>query len=181
MFAGLEIRSTLYLDWKGWRLEYASIEAGLAGGRRSEIRLLPYYLGKPAVHEDFVKAAIELAHDFGDSPALIETSFASPSQATTYYRPPVETDKHGNVCKTRPKKVKKEKEAKVWAEQPRAFSDVADFDLREWDATDSWRDVELQTEEFNTFMEDFRDEDLDDMDELSDREDGGDEDNTNEY
>ena len=41
LFAGLEIRRTVAMEFKGWRLLYTSVEAGKAGGRRGELRLRP--------------------------------------------------------------------------------------------------------------------------------------------
>jgi hypothetical protein len=41
LFAGLEIRKTISMDFEGWRLVYTSVEAGKAGGRRGELRLRP--------------------------------------------------------------------------------------------------------------------------------------------
>jgi hypothetical protein len=41
LFAGLEIRKTVAMEFEGWRLLYTSVEAGKAGGRRGELRLRP--------------------------------------------------------------------------------------------------------------------------------------------
>jgi len=41
IFGGLEYRSTLALDFKGWQLLYTSIEGGKADGRRGELSLKP--------------------------------------------------------------------------------------------------------------------------------------------
>lgn len=64
LFTGLEIRKTVVMAYEGWQLHYTSIEAGGAGGRRGELRLLPVRLGKsarPATEEEFVDAACRLA------------------------------------------------------------------------------------------------------------------------
>ena len=66
LFAGLEIRSTLSFEYRSWLLRYTSIEAGKAGGRRSELALRPSRDRKPAVEQDFIKMAYELASEFGD-------------------------------------------------------------------------------------------------------------------
>ncbi|PVH80198.1 hypothetical protein DL98DRAFT_515690 [Cadophora sp. DSE1049] len=66
LFAGLEIRSALSFDYRFWRLRYTSIEAGKAGGRRSELRLRPSHDRKPADEKDFINMAYELASEFGD-------------------------------------------------------------------------------------------------------------------
>ncbi|KAH7409633.1 mitochondrial inner-membrane-bound regulator-domain-containing protein [Cadophora sp. MPI-SDFR-AT-0126] len=66
LFAGLEIRSDLSFDYRSWRLRYTSIEAGKAGGRRSELRLCPYRDQKLADEKEFVNMAYELASEFGD-------------------------------------------------------------------------------------------------------------------
>ena len=41
VFGGLEYRSTLSLDFKGWQLLYTSVESGKADGRRGELSLKP--------------------------------------------------------------------------------------------------------------------------------------------
>jgi hypothetical protein len=41
IFGGLEYRSTLAFDFKGWQLLYTSIEGGKADGRRGELSLRP--------------------------------------------------------------------------------------------------------------------------------------------
>jgi hypothetical protein len=64
LFTGLEVRKTVMMAYDGWRLHYTSIEAGRAGGRRGELRLLPVRLdksSKPATEEEFVDAAFKLA------------------------------------------------------------------------------------------------------------------------
>lgn len=66
LFAGLEIRSTLSFEYRSWLLRYTSIEAGKAGGRRSELALRPSRDRKPAVEKDLIKMAYELASEFGD-------------------------------------------------------------------------------------------------------------------
>lgn len=46
LFAGLEIRKTIAMEFEGWRLLYTSVEAGKAGGRRGELRLRPARMSK---------------------------------------------------------------------------------------------------------------------------------------
>lgn len=65
LFAGLEIRSTLTYNWKGWRVEYTSIRGGKSGGRRSELRMRPEKNGKRVSEEEFVKQAYLLADLIG--------------------------------------------------------------------------------------------------------------------
>jgi hypothetical protein len=77
MFAGLDIRSSFSVSWNGWRLVYTSIEAGQAGGRRSELKLRPIKDGVVSTNNDFITAAYELAMEIGDSPALLEVSLES--------------------------------------------------------------------------------------------------------
>ena len=74
LFAGLEIRCTIALDFEGWRLLYTSIEAGKAGGRRSELRLRPIsaFTGKTKkTVTDFIAAGYELAERLTDPQAFI--------------------------------------------------------------------------------------------------------------
>ncbi|KAG0651571.1 hypothetical protein D0Z07_1726 [Hyphodiscus hymeniophilus] len=66
LFTGLEIRKTISMGFKGWRLLYTSIEAGKAGGRRGELRLRPARIvesGDPALEtaEAFQETAFQLA------------------------------------------------------------------------------------------------------------------------
>lgn len=64
LFTGLEIRKTVMMSYEGWRLHYTSIEAGRAGGRRGELRLLPVRVDEspsPATEEEFLEAACRLA------------------------------------------------------------------------------------------------------------------------
>jgi hypothetical protein len=68
LFAGLEIRKTVTMEYEGWRLNYTSIEAGRAGGRRGELRLLPvrvWKTGHADTEEDFLEAACRLADGLG--------------------------------------------------------------------------------------------------------------------
>jgi hypothetical protein len=68
LFTGLEIRKTVMMEYEGWRLHYTSIEAGRAGGRRGELRLLPmrvWKTGHADTEEDFLEAACRLAHGLG--------------------------------------------------------------------------------------------------------------------
>jgi hypothetical protein len=67
LFAGLEIRSTLVLDYGQWRLLYTSIEAGRTGGRRAEVRIRPVKSGKVSTEKEFVHAAYRLAAALGSS------------------------------------------------------------------------------------------------------------------
>lgn len=66
LFAGLEIRKTISMEFEGWRLLYTSVEAGKAGGRRSELRLRPARTvesddPKMETEEAFLAAAYKLA------------------------------------------------------------------------------------------------------------------------
>jgi hypothetical protein len=66
LFAGLEIRKTISMEFEGWRLLYTSVEGGKAGGRRGELRLLPVRTvesenPKPETEEAFLEAAFKLA------------------------------------------------------------------------------------------------------------------------
>jgi hypothetical protein len=64
LFAGLEIRKTMILEFEGWRLLYTSIEAGKAGGRRGELRLRPIRtkrFGQDDTEAAFVDTAYRLA------------------------------------------------------------------------------------------------------------------------
>lgn len=76
LFAGLEIRSTLSFDYHSWRLRYTSIEAGKAGGRRSELALRPSHDRKLADEKDFIKMAYGLASEFGDQGTGVRVSEA---------------------------------------------------------------------------------------------------------
>jgi hypothetical protein len=136
LFAGLEVRSMITLNWKGWRIIYTSIEAGRAGGRRSELKLRPIYEGKVSSQEDFLQAANELAHELGDSPALLEVAFASQAgiEKLTRRAPVAEevfgdTEAQQQVTKKkkrgkRERQAAKERAAGVWHWQPKAFEDV---------------------------------------------------------
>jgi len=75
MFAGLEIRSTLSYNWQGWKLNYTSIRAGRAGGRRSELRLLPLKNEMRVTEEEFVKAAYEFANFWGGDNSKTASAF----------------------------------------------------------------------------------------------------------
>lgn len=66
LFAGLEIHSTLVFNWKSFRVLYTSIQAGKAGGRRSELKIRPIKNGQVATEKEFVKAAYRLADMLGD-------------------------------------------------------------------------------------------------------------------
>jgi len=62
LYAGLEYRNTLVFDYKGWRLVYTSVEAGKAGGRRSELSLRPVREdSQPVQARDYLEAALSLA------------------------------------------------------------------------------------------------------------------------
>lgn len=64
LFTGLEIRKRVMMSWEGWRLHYTSIEAGKAGGRRGELRLIPVRLDSvstAATEEEFLESACRLA------------------------------------------------------------------------------------------------------------------------
>lgn len=63
LFAGLEIRSTLALEWQGWQMTYSSIEAGRARGRRSELRLLPMKDNQQVTEAVFIEKAHALAKE----------------------------------------------------------------------------------------------------------------------
>ena len=74
LFAALEIRSTIALSFKGLRLLYTSIEAGKAGGRRSElkVRSTSERTGKTIeTEQDFIAAGYELAECLTDPQSLI--------------------------------------------------------------------------------------------------------------
>jgi hypothetical protein len=77
LFTQLDIRKMVMMSWEGWRLPYTSIEAGKAGGRRGELRLLPVKIGRyndtPATEEEFLEAACRLADgvERGDHAALV--------------------------------------------------------------------------------------------------------------
>ena len=67
-FAGLEIRKTIAMEFKGWRLLYTSVEAGKAGGRRGELRLRPARIVESddpqlETEEAFLETAFQLAGD----------------------------------------------------------------------------------------------------------------------
>ena len=63
LYAGLEYRNKLALNYRGWRLIYTSVEAGKAGGRRSELCLRPVREDAlPLNAEDFLEAALNLAN-----------------------------------------------------------------------------------------------------------------------
>lgn len=77
LFAGLEIHKTMVMGFDDWELEYTSIEAGRANGRRGELRLRPNMRGKRREatgqldnEEEFVKSAFKLvdALDGGRAP-----------------------------------------------------------------------------------------------------------------
>ena len=67
LFAGLEIRKSIAMEFDGWRLLYTSVEAGKAGGRRGELRLCPARVnkdvGEPSEETEaaFLESAFKLA------------------------------------------------------------------------------------------------------------------------
>lgn len=72
LFTGLEVRKTVVMEYDGWPMHYTSIEAGKAGGRRGELRLLPVLAGyseEPIGSEEFVRAACRLAEGV-DGPSI---------------------------------------------------------------------------------------------------------------
>jgi hypothetical protein len=71
LFAGLEIRKTMVLEFEGWRLLYTSIEAGKAGGRRGELRLRPIRT-KRFGQEDTEAAFVDTAYRLADALATGE-------------------------------------------------------------------------------------------------------------
>ena len=82
LFAGLEIRSTVRLSWKGWGLLYTSIDAGRAGGCRTELKIVPIRVGggEGKSRAEFMNAAIEIAHEIGENPSLVEAALASQAE-----------------------------------------------------------------------------------------------------
>lgn len=75
MYAGLESRHTMTLDYDGWLCHYTSVEAGRAGGQRGELKLQPIRtnseesIDQRRTEQDFVKAAFGIA-DSMDSGAV---------------------------------------------------------------------------------------------------------------
>lgn len=109
LFTGLEVRKTVMMDYKGWRLHYTSIEAGKAGGRRGELRLLPVRLGKtarPATEEEFVEAACRLADgvEGGGMQANLARKVRAAKQVTkVWVDPEPEPEPELNEAGARPK------------------------------------------------------------------------------
>ncbi|OHF03531.1 hypothetical protein CORC01_01250 [Colletotrichum orchidophilum] len=69
MFAGLEMRRTLEVDFEGHKLQYTSIEAGLHGGRRSQMSLEAVPPSAEAAlskdeQKGYVKRYLGIAEDF---------------------------------------------------------------------------------------------------------------------
>jgi hypothetical protein len=87
IFGGLEYRSTLALDFEGWRLLYTSIEGGKADGRRAELSLRPQRLkneisdrkkSSATLTEEFIRAAYCLVDTLGNydtAPAEVVSSY----------------------------------------------------------------------------------------------------------
>lgn len=84
MFAGLEYRNSVAMDYKGWRLLYTSVEGGKADGRRGELKLRAVRAASSGAleqlsHDDvrqFVDTACHLAASFqtGDTTQKMLTS-----------------------------------------------------------------------------------------------------------
>lgn len=87
IFGGLEYRSTLAFDFKGWQLLYTSVEAGKADGRRAELSLRPRRVKDEILDsnkssatwtEEFIQAAYglvdSLANHDNDSGGVLSSS-----------------------------------------------------------------------------------------------------------
>ncbi|KAH8811406.1 mitochondrial inner-membrane-bound regulator-domain-containing protein [Xylogone sp. PMI_703] len=72
VFAGLEYRNTVVMNYEGWRLLYTSIEAGKADGRRGELKLRAI---KAANSGGFEALSQEDARHFIDSACRLAGSF----------------------------------------------------------------------------------------------------------
>lgn len=86
IFGGLEYRSTLDFDFKGWKLLYTSVEGGKADGRRGELSLLPRRLGGDISDDEKIQAAwtekfIEAAY------RLVDTLENSDATSVNYVKP----------------------------------------------------------------------------------------------
>jgi hypothetical protein len=88
LFAGLEIKNTMVMEFDGWELHYTSVEAGRANGHRGELRLRPNKLGKRKEasagkhnEEEFVRSALALvdALDGGKGPRISFSKHATDS------------------------------------------------------------------------------------------------------
>ncbi|KAL2069311.1 hypothetical protein VTL71DRAFT_15649 [Oculimacula yallundae] len=80
LFAALEVRSSLSFTYKSCRLLYTSIEAGKAGGKRSELKIRPM-LGATITDQDqFFKMAYKLASEISnqDTESLVPAQFSKP-------------------------------------------------------------------------------------------------------
>jgi hypothetical protein len=79
LFAGLEYRNTLSLNFEGWSLVYTSVEGGKADGRRGELSLCPHRLNSNTLDtsqnsaewqekqtQDFIQAAYSLVDTLGN-------------------------------------------------------------------------------------------------------------------
>ncbi|RFU30645.1 hypothetical protein B7463_g5681, partial [Scytalidium lignicola] len=72
MFAGLEYRNTVVMNYEGWKLLYTSVEGGKADGRRGELKLRAVRAASPAEpgHDNqddarqFIDTACQLATSF---------------------------------------------------------------------------------------------------------------------
>ncbi|KXH32870.1 hypothetical protein CSAL01_09062 [Colletotrichum salicis] len=69
MFAGLEMRRTLEVSYEGHKIQYASIEAGLHGGRRSQMNLEAVPASANAKlskyeQKEYVRKYLDIAEDF---------------------------------------------------------------------------------------------------------------------
>ncbi|KAK2626446.1 hypothetical protein QTJ16_003621 [Diplocarpon rosae] len=73
LFAGLEIQRSLAFDYKDWVILYCSVEAGKAGGRRTELKLRPIRSGKIVDEKQFIDMAYQLAKEAGE-PDLASTT-----------------------------------------------------------------------------------------------------------
>lgn len=65
LYAGLEQRRRLTMDYEGWVIHYTFIECGRAGGRRGELRLRPVRTNRDEADKPdekaFIKAAFRIA------------------------------------------------------------------------------------------------------------------------
>jgi hypothetical protein len=92
LYAGLEIRNRITMDYQGWEIHYTSIESGRAGGRRGELRLRPVRTKKgedekenpsQCTEEAFVKSAFDIAQTLDDGEGRVQRKVRTMKRTTT--------------------------------------------------------------------------------------------------
>ncbi|CZT12376.1 uncharacterized protein RCO7_09075 [Rhynchosporium graminicola] len=91
LFAGLEVRTSVSFEYRSCRLIYTSIEAGKAGGQRSELKLRPVLGADMSNLHNFFDMAYKLAGEVSDqdTESLVPTGLAKPRRVGTQSDPKV--------------------------------------------------------------------------------------------